>query len=200
MNEKYKVTSISDIHENDSKSIIEVTNENGNSITREIDTKNIYYTLLTENKMELIGLKKEEINKEINAALERKEILKYAAPIYPIIIVPVAGFLILVKVYRPDALVGNSWQAIVAATSAGLACVGAVAIVEHIYNKKEIKILKEQLRALNKYANEPINITEGYSMLEHDFSIDNKNIEEEIELLLKKTEENNTKKLKRTKD
>ena len=200
MNEKYKVTSISDIHENDSKSIIEVTNENGNSITREIDTKNIYYTLLTENKMELIGLKKEEINKEINAALGRLDVLKYSAPIYPIVIATVGGFLILVKVFRPDALIDNSWKGLISAVAAAELGIGAVAIVEHIYNKKEIKLLKEQLRALDKYANEPINITEGYSMLEHDFSIDNKNIEEEIELLLKKTEENNTKKLKRTKD
>ena len=200
MNNNYKVMSISEPNEKDGKSTVEVTDDNGNNIARQIDSKNIYYTLLTENKMELVGLKKDEINKEINAALERKEILKYSAPIYPIIIVPVAGFLILVKVFRPDALVGNSWQAIVAAASAGLACVGTVAIVEHIYNKKEIKVLKEQLKALERYENEPVNITEGYSMLEHDFSIDNKNIEEEIELLLKKTEENNTKKLKRTKD
>ena len=178
MNNSYKI-----IEENNGISRINVVDENNHSTIREIDSNNIYYTLLSENKMEMIGLKKDEINSEINASLSRLDMLKYSVPIYPLVIGVVGGFLILVKIFRPDALQDNSWYGLAAGVAAGEISVGSVAIVEHIYNKKEIKLLKEQLKALKKYENEPLTL-DIKDYLDYSLESHNNGIEKEIDDIL----------------
>lgn len=186
MNEKYNV--IAEVIGKDygnGISYVDVSDENGNTVTREIDSNNVYYTLLAENKMELIGLKKEELNKEINDALTRIDMIKFASPIFPIVIGVVGGFLILTKIFRPDALEGNSWLGLTSSVAAGELGVGAVVIVEHIYSKKEIKLLRKQLKELEKYENEQLVLNGNINCLEHDFEDENKRIQDEIDNRIK---------------